>query len=238
LTSGTILENTKLPLTVWFLAMHLLTQAKNNVAGLELMRHLGVCYRTAWLIKHKLPEVMRQRGAGRQLTGRIEVDDAYLGGERHGGTAGRGSENKVSFVAAVQTTELGHPHLPRDQDRQVRSSKPWRSAISIQPAIRPAFHPAASLRRSLRRSARQGCGLAETRRESGTCKCLRLWVQTTSCSQTTRGRTDQMPVGRLWRAVVTAGSVSWWPRSERWLPLRCRSSVAAKDGTGSMAGPH
>jgi hypothetical protein len=110
-TSGTIFENTKLPLTVWFLAMHLLTQAKNNVAALELMRHLGVCYRTAWLIKHKLLEVMRQREEGRQLTGRIEMDDAYLGGERHGGTAGRGSENKVSFVAAVQTTESGQPHL-------------------------------------------------------------------------------------------------------------------------------
>ena len=110
-TSGTIFENTKLPLTVWFLAMHLLTQAKNNVAALELMRHLGVCYRTAWLIKHKLLEVMRRREEDRQLTGRIEMDDAYLGGERHGGTAGRGSENKVSFVAAVQTTEAGRPHL-------------------------------------------------------------------------------------------------------------------------------
>lgn len=75
------------------------------------MRHLGVCYRTAWLIKHKLLEVMRQREESRQLTGRIEMDDAYLGGERHGGTAGRGSENKVAFVAAVQTTESGQPHL-------------------------------------------------------------------------------------------------------------------------------
>lgn len=111
LTSGTVFENTKLPLTVWFLAMHLLTQAKNNVAALELMRHLGVCYQTAWLIKHKLLEVMRQREEGRQLTGRIEMDDAYLGGQRRGGTVGRGSENKVSFVAAVQTTETGLPHL-------------------------------------------------------------------------------------------------------------------------------
>ena len=110
-TSGTVFENTKLPLTVWFLAMHLLTQAKNNVAGLELARHLGVCYRTAWLIKHKIMEVMRQREEGRQLTGRIEMDDAYLGGERHSGTAGRGSENKVSFVVAVQTKETGRPQL-------------------------------------------------------------------------------------------------------------------------------
>ena len=47
----------------------------------------------------------------RQLTGRVEIDDAYLGGERSGGKAGRGSENKVPFVLAVQTTEDGRPHL-------------------------------------------------------------------------------------------------------------------------------
>jgi transposase-like protein len=110
-TSGTIFGATKLPLTRWFLAMHLLTQSKNNVAALELMRHLGVCYQSAWLIKHKLMEVMRVREDSRQLEGRVEIDDAYLGGERAGGKTGRGSENKVPFVAAVQTTPDGQPQL-------------------------------------------------------------------------------------------------------------------------------
>jgi ribosomal protein L37AE/L43A len=109
--SGTIFEATKLPLSRWFLAMHLLTQSKNNVAALELMRHLGVCYKTAWLMKHKLMEVMRMREDPRQLDGRVEIDDAYLGGERTGGKVGRGSENKVPFVAAVQTTPDGQPQF-------------------------------------------------------------------------------------------------------------------------------
>lgn len=111
LISGTIFEATKLPLSRWFLAMHLLTQSKNNVAALELKRHLGVCYKSAWLIKHKLMEVMRLREDSRQLDGRVEIDDAYLGGERSGGKTGRGSENKVPFVAAVQTTPAGQPQL-------------------------------------------------------------------------------------------------------------------------------
>ena len=85
-----------LPLTIWFLAMHLLTQAKNNVSALELKRHLGVRYKTAWLLKHKLMQVMSEREAPRQLDGRVEIDDAYLGGELPGGKSGRGSENKVS----------------------------------------------------------------------------------------------------------------------------------------------
>jgi hypothetical protein len=109
--SGTIFEATKLPLRLWFLAMHLLTQSKNNVAALELMRHLGVSYRSAWLMKHKLMEVMYLRERPRKLTGRVEIDDAYLGGERSGGKPGRGSENKVPFVAAVQTTECGQPQF-------------------------------------------------------------------------------------------------------------------------------
>jgi transposase-like protein len=109
--AGTIFEATKLPLTVWFLAMHLLTQAKTNMSMLELSRHLGVSYPSAWLMKHKLMEVMRLREASRQLSGRVELDDGYLGGERSGGKTGRGSENKVPFVTAVQTTESGEAQL-------------------------------------------------------------------------------------------------------------------------------
>ncbi len=111
LVSGTVFESSKLPLPTWFLAMHLMTQAKNNVSALELKRHLGVSYPTAWLLKHKLMQVMVDREQWRQLTGRVEIDDAYLGGEVQGAKAGRGSPNKVPFVAAVQTTESGQAIL-------------------------------------------------------------------------------------------------------------------------------
>lgn len=112
LTSGTIFEATKLPLMRWFLAMHLMSQAKNNVSALELKRHLGVRYKAAWLMKHKLLQVMTEREDGRVLDGQIQVDDAYLGGARPG-KRGRGSENKVSFLVAVQTSDDGRPLLVR-----------------------------------------------------------------------------------------------------------------------------
>jgi transposase-like protein len=111
-TAGTVFEATKLPLTRWFLAMHLLTQAKNNVSALELKRHLGVRYKSAWLMKHKLLQVMAEREERRVLEGRVEIDDAYLGGE-HPGKPGRGSQNKVPFVVAVQTSDEGHPLFAR-----------------------------------------------------------------------------------------------------------------------------
>lgn len=109
LISGTVFEATKLPLTRWFLAMQLLTQSKNNVSALELKRQLGVSYRSAWLLKHKIMEAMRRREERRELDGRVVIDDSYLGGRRPGGKTGRGSENKVPFVAAVQTSPEGHP---------------------------------------------------------------------------------------------------------------------------------
>ena len=79
LISGTIFEASKLPLSRWFLALQLLSQSKNSVSSLELMRQLGVSYRTAWLIKHKIMEAMRLREDRRELSGRVEIDDAYLG---------------------------------------------------------------------------------------------------------------------------------------------------------------
>jgi transposase-like protein len=110
LVSGTMFENTKLPLTKCLLAMHLLTTTKTNLSALELMRHLGVRYRTAWRLKHKIMQAMTEREESRQLDGCIQIDDAYLGGERNGGKTGRGAPDKQPFVIAVSTDQnLEHP---------------------------------------------------------------------------------------------------------------------------------
>src|ERR1035437_1567161 len=109
LTEGTIFHSTKLPLTIWFQAMYFLTQNKNNVSTLELRRLLGISYPAAWRMKHKLMQVMFERESSTRLSNRVEVDDAYLGGENPGGKAGRGSENKVPFIAAVQTNKQNNP---------------------------------------------------------------------------------------------------------------------------------
>jgi len=109
LIAGTISQGTQLPLTIWFLAIYLISQAKTGLSALALKRQLGVSYPTAWLIHHKLMQVMGDRESRYVLAGNVQVDDAYLGGERSGGKVGRGSENKVPFIAAVSLTEEGHP---------------------------------------------------------------------------------------------------------------------------------
>ena len=109
LIAGTIFAATKVALTIWFRAMYHLTQSKGGISSIELGRRLGVTQTTSWKIKHKLMQVMMERDATKRLTGRIEIDDAYLGGERSGGKRGRGSPGKMPFVAAVETTPQGKP---------------------------------------------------------------------------------------------------------------------------------
>ena len=109
LTAGTVMAATKLPLSTWFLAIYLLSQAKTGLSALALMRQIGVSYPTAWRIHHKLMTAMTEREDRYVLHGSVQIDDAYLGGERSGGKVGRGSENKVPFVAAVSLTEDAHP---------------------------------------------------------------------------------------------------------------------------------
>lgn len=95
-----------------------MTQTKQGISALELSRRLDVSYNTAWAMHHKLRQVMLERNQGKPLDGRIEMDDADLGGERSGGKRGRGSPGKTPFVAAVETTADGKAH--RVKVRRVR----------------------------------------------------------------------------------------------------------------------
>ncbi|MBK9655092.1 MAG: IS1595 family transposase, partial [Rhodanobacteraceae bacterium] len=93
-----------------FLALHLVTSAKTNLSALELKRQLGVCYRTAWRLKHKVMHAMTEREESRKLNGLVQIDDAYLGVSAPAARLGRGSENKQAFLVAVETdTDLERP---------------------------------------------------------------------------------------------------------------------------------
>jgi len=109
LTAGTIPASPKLQLRNWFLATYLLAQSKYGISGLELSRQLGVSYNTAWSLKHKLMQVMKERHDTRPLGGWVQLDDAYWGGARHGGKRGRGAPGKTPFVAAVEVNGEGRP---------------------------------------------------------------------------------------------------------------------------------
>ncbi len=110
ITAGTIFHSTNLPLSKWFLAMFLITQSKNGISALELSRHIGASYNATWRLKQKLMQVMLERGSTKKLSGRIEIDDSYLGPKRVSGKRGRGAKGKTPFVAAIETHD-GKPYL-------------------------------------------------------------------------------------------------------------------------------
>jgi hypothetical protein len=109
LTARTLFAHTKLPLMTWFLAIFLLTQSKTGLSAMALARHLGVSYNTAWLVKHKLMQTMRERDDSQPLNGLVQIDDAFWGGERRGGKRGRGAAGKTPFVAAVACSSDARP---------------------------------------------------------------------------------------------------------------------------------
>ncbi len=74
-TSGTIFNDSHLPLTKWFLAIAMICEAKKGMSACQLQRHLGVNYRTAWYLAHRIREAMQEGGL---LTGVVEADETYL----------------------------------------------------------------------------------------------------------------------------------------------------------------
>ena len=103
-TAGTIFQDSRKPLTLWFRAMWWVTTQKNGASALGLQRVLGLGqYRTAWTWLHKLRRAMVRPGRER-LSGWVEVDEVYVGG-REKAAPGR-SLGKKALVAVESKDEL------------------------------------------------------------------------------------------------------------------------------------
>lgn len=101
MTAGTIFHDTRKPLSLWFEAIWHITCQKYGANALGLQRILGLgSYHTAWQWMHRLRRAMVRPGR-ENLSGTVEVDETYIGGERSG-KRGRGAENKALVVIAVE----------------------------------------------------------------------------------------------------------------------------------------
>lgn len=103
--AGTIFQDTRTPLRIWFTAIWWITTQKYGASAEGLQQVLGLgSYETAWTWLHKIRKAM-VRSDRTMLSGDIEVDEAYVGGEEHGASTGRGTGNKVLVAIAVETLE-------------------------------------------------------------------------------------------------------------------------------------
>lgn len=103
-TMGTVMEDTKLPLRKWLLAFHLIGASKKGIPALQLSRMLGVTYKTAWHLSHRIRATMADDS--QKFTGVVETDETYIGGKRT--NVGRGyRREKVAVQTIVERKEEG-----------------------------------------------------------------------------------------------------------------------------------
>jgi transposase-like protein len=133
--AGTLFEGTRKPLRMWFQAMWYLTQQKHGVSALGLQRVLGLgSYQTAWTWLHKLRRAMVRPGR-EQLTGEVEVDEAFLGGEGDE-IAGRGTDRFLIIIAAeVRGRGTGRIRMGRVSDAAAESLIPFIERTVVQGAV-------------------------------------------------------------------------------------------------------
>jgi transposase-like protein/transcription elongation factor Elf1 len=133
-TAGTIFQDIRTPLPVWFRAMWAVTSQKTGISALGLQRELGLrSYKTAWAWLHKLRRAMVRPGRDR-LTGRVEVDEAYVGGV-HPGRGGRQTETKALVAVAVQVEARGR--LGRIRLRRLLDASGESLTGFVQDAVEP-----------------------------------------------------------------------------------------------------
>ena len=122
MTAGTIFDRTRTPLTVWFTACWLFATQKDGVSAQSLQRTLEIgSYQTAWAMLHRLRSVLVRPGRER-LSGRVEVDETYIGGEEPGLRGGRAKGKKILVAVAVEVerSEGLRPVPDGDHARWVR----------------------------------------------------------------------------------------------------------------------
>lgn len=107
-TSGTVMHRTHLSLVIWFWAIYLVATDKRGISAVQLAKQLELSYESAWYLLKRIRAAMGQRDQKYLLSGIIEMDDAYFGGEKHGGKRGRGTEQKTA-VLAISKTKDGKP---------------------------------------------------------------------------------------------------------------------------------
>jgi transposase-like protein len=131
--AGTIFERTRKPLVLWFRAIWWVISQKNGASARGVQRVLGLgSYETAWAWLHKLRRAMVRPGRDR-LSGTVEVDEMYIGGEKPG-KRGRGAGGKALVVIAAQQDgkRIGRIRLHRVTDASSRS---------LGPAVAQAVEP-------------------------------------------------------------------------------------------------
>src|SRR4051794_1202588 len=100
-TVGTVFEASHIKLTKWIQAIYLIGASKKGISAHQIHRMLGVTYRSAWFMAHRLRYAMESGPMAPKLSGTVEVDEGYIGGKRKGGRGRRPADGGRKAAVAV-----------------------------------------------------------------------------------------------------------------------------------------
>lgn len=100
-TTGTIFNDSHLALPKWFIAVFLMCESKKGISANQLRRTMGVAQKTAWYLCHRIRKAMTELNPA-PLSGTVEVDETYIGGQRRGVGRGNYKGSKQMIMAALQ----------------------------------------------------------------------------------------------------------------------------------------
>ncbi len=115
---NTPFEDSRTKLLLWFYALYLFSTSRHGVPAKELERQLGVTYKCAWRMGHKLREYMAKLDGNTPLSGTVETDETYVGGKTTGGKRGRGAANKAIVFGMLEKDGDVKTHVVTDVKRK------------------------------------------------------------------------------------------------------------------------
>jgi transposase-like protein len=119
-TTGTVFNDSHLALQKWFLATLLLCEAKKGMSAMQIKRTLGVSYKTAWYLCHRIRFAMTE--VHKMLDGTIEVDETYVGGKRKGTGTGNYRQHKETVIGIIQRDgDLKFVHVGNADSKTIRA---------------------------------------------------------------------------------------------------------------------
>jgi transposase-like protein len=161
-TAGTIFHDSHLPLRKWFIAILLICESKKGMSALQLKRTLGVAYKTAWYLCHRIREAVKDADSS-LLSGICEIDETFVGGkaknmhkaERARKIHGRGGADKAMVLGAIERGGKVRLDVAINRDRETLKAFIAAKLADETSAIMTDDFP-----------AYDGCGDANTRHET------------------------------------------------------------------------